>query len=145
MNSRKGFTKAPQRMMYLRKETSDGLRSMYAIVILTTHFQLYVYLFTANSFVELIRYLFKVPGVKIFFSRTLCQDPLENIFECQRQRGVLMTILLSKNFSKTQALCIVNSFCRPVVKGNCRGNMTMKEIHKKAKNLSILHVTTVNY
>ena len=74
--------------MCLSKETTDGLRitSMYAIVILTTHFQLYVYLFTANSFVELVRYLFKVPGVKIFFSRTLCQDPLVNFFGCQWQR-----------------------------------------------------------
>ena len=132
-------------MMYLSKETSDGLRmtSMYAIVIVTTHFQLYVYLFIANSFVELVRYLFKVPGVKIFFSRTLCQDPLENFFGCQRQRGGTHDNPTVKEFQQnTQALRVVNSFCRPVVKGNCRGNMTMKEIDKENINSTLPRKST---
>ena len=81
------------------------------------------YLFTANSFVELVRYLFKVPGVKVFFSHTLCQDPLENFFGCQRQRGGTHDNPTVKEFQQnTQALRVVNSFCRPTVKGNCRGN-----------------------
>ena len=34
---------------------------------------------TAHSFVELVRYLFKVPGEGVL-SRRLCQDPLEKSF-----------------------------------------------------------------
>ena len=127
-------------MMYLSKETTHGLKitSMYAIVILTMHFQLYVSLFTDNSFVELVRCLFKVPGVKIFLSRTLCQDSLGNFFGCQRQRGGTHDNPTVKEFQQnTQALRIVNSFCRPVVKGNCRGNMTMKEIDKENINFTL--------
>ena len=40
-----------------------------------------------KSFMELTRYLFSVPGVKLFLSRRLTQDPLEQFFGCQRQRG----------------------------------------------------------
>ena len=88
-------------MMYFSKETSDGLRitTMYVIIILATYFQLYVYLFTANSFVKLVRYLFKVPGGKIFFSHTLCQDPLETFLDVNGKEGALMTILLSNKLS----------------------------------------------
>ena len=127
-------------MMYLSKDTTDGLRmtSMYAIVILTTHFQLYVYLFTANAFVKLVRYLFKVPGVKIFFSCTLCQDPLVNFIGCQWQRrGTHDNPTVQEFQQNTQALRIVSLFCRPVVKGNYRGNVTMKEIDKENINSTL--------
>ena len=78
---------------------------------------------TAHSFVELVRYLFKVPGVKVFLSRRVCQDPLEKFFGCQRQRGGTHDNPTVKEFEQnTQALRVVNSFCREVAKGNCRGN-----------------------
>ena len=76
------------------------------------------YLFTANSFIELVCYLFKVAGAKIFFSQRLCQDPLENFFGCQWQfseRGGTHDNPTVKEFQQnTQALRVVNSFCRPV-------------------------------
>ena len=84
---------------------------------------MYIYFYIANSFIGLVRYLFKIPEIKIFFSRTLCQDPLENFFGCQRQVGGTNDNPTVQDFQKnTQALHVVNSFCRPVVKGNCRGN-----------------------
>ena len=44
-------------------------------------------LITVKSLLELIPYLFSIPGVKVFLSERLCQDPLEQFFGCQRQRG----------------------------------------------------------
>ena len=40
-----------------------------------------------RSFVELTAYLFTLPGVKLFLSERLCQDPLESFFGKQRQCG----------------------------------------------------------
>ena len=40
-----------------------------------------------RSFVELTVYLFTLPGVKLFLSERLCQDPLESFFGKQRQHG----------------------------------------------------------
>ena len=81
---------------------------------------------TAKSFIELLEYLFTVEGVKLFFSERLCQDPIENYFGCQRQRGGTHDNPTVKEFKENeQALRVVNSFCRPVVKGNCRGNTTL--------------------
>ena len=79
-------------MMYLSKETSDGLKmtSMHVLPFLLYVFNclqlscIFNFQFTANSGVLSV---YKVPEVKIFFSHTLCQDPLENFFGCQWPRG----------------------------------------------------------
>ena len=45
-------------------------------------------LITVKSLLELIPYIFSIPGVKVFLSERLCQDPLNYIFfGCQKQRG----------------------------------------------------------
>ena len=49
VNTRSGF--------YISKETSDGLKMTIICCII-----IIAYLFTANSFIELVRYLFKVFG-----------------------------------------------------------------------------------
>ena len=83
----------------------------------------------AHSFVELVKYLFTLPGVKVFLSRRICQDPLEKSFGCQRQRGGAHDNPSVVDFCRNvQALRIVNSFCRDLVKGNCRGNKMDKEL-----------------
>ncbi|KAL5506391.1 hypothetical protein EMCRGX_G008017 [Ephydatia muelleri] len=77
---------------------------------------------TVASFVELVNLLFTLPGVTTFLSERLCQDPLEQFFGCQRQRGRTNDNPTVKEFCKnTQALRVVNSFCAGFVKGNCRG------------------------
>ena len=70
----------------------------------------------------LVKYLFTVKDVLVFMSNRLCQDPLENFFGQQRQRGRVGDNPNVHEFLKnTQSLRIVNSVSRQVVKGNCRG------------------------
>ena len=75
------------------------------------------------SFVELVPQLFSVKGVDKFLSGHLSQDPLEKFFGCQRQRGGVHDHPDAHQFvNNTQALRVVNTFCRPPVRGNCRIN-----------------------
>ena len=81
------------------------------------------------------RYLFTVPGVKFFLSRHICQDPIEKFFGCQRQCGGTHNNPTVKEFQQnTQALRVVNSICRDVVKGNCRGNKRNAEADLEDEN-----------
>lgn len=73
----------------------------------------------------LVRYLYSLPVVKenklVLLSNNLCQDPLEQFFGCQRQRGGTSDNPSVAEFIKnTQALRVVDSFCRGPVRGNCR-------------------------
>ena len=71
---------------------------------------------------KLVPYLFTIPGVTAFLSQRICQDPLENIFGCQRQRGGTHDNPSVDEFIKnTQALCVVGSMCRSPALGNYRG------------------------
>ena len=84
------------------------------------------FFYSAMSFVGLVRYLFSLPEVKnnqlAFLSQHVCQDPLENVFGCQRQRGGTSdNPSVQEYYRNTQALRVVNSFCRGPVKGNCLG------------------------
>ena len=73
------------------------------------------------SFTELVPKLFSISGVKVFLSEHLSQDPLEKFFGCQRQRGGTHDNPSVQEFCKnTQALRVINTFCRGPVKGNCR-------------------------
>lgn len=72
---------------------------------------------------ELVRYLFKQPDVKSFLSQRICQDPLENFFGRQRQRGGVHDNPNVQEFTKnTQALRVINSFGHRPTRGNCRGS-----------------------
>ena len=80
----------------------------------------------AMSFIGLVKMIFALPEVKgqklAFLSMHLCQDPLENFFGCQRQRGGTSENPDVNEFSNnTQALRVVNGLCRGPVRGNCRG------------------------
>ena len=85
------------------------------------------------AFVGMVRYLFSLLEVKnnqlAFLSQNICQDPLENFFGCQRQRGGTSDNPSALEYYRnTQALRVVNSFCRGPVKGNCRGGQSSKDI-----------------
>ena len=85
---------------------------MYAI--LCVHY--YKYIFTVSSFVDLVKYVLTIPGITVFLSERLCQDPLEKFFGCQHQRG-------GTNENPTvQEFCRINSMCGNIKKGNCRGS-----------------------
>ena len=86
------------------------------------HFTLIV-----KSFVEIVKFVFAIPDVKVFLSSRLCQDPLEKHFGQQRQRGRVNENPNAKDFVKnTQALRVVNGMCGDV-RGNCRGSGTIQE------------------
>ena len=76
------------------------------------------------SFLKLVPYLFSLPGVKSFLSQRLCRDPIEKFFGCQRQRGgTNENPTVAEFYKNTQALRVVNGFCRHNAFGNCRGGM----------------------
>ena len=102
--------------------------------------QIYIYklnsccstFFTVQSFVELVCYLFKVPGVSCFLSEGLSQDPLEKFFGCQRQRGGAGDNPSVADFCKnTQVLWVINTTCANVPRGNCRGSTDMPDLEKE--------------
>lgn len=73
------------------------------------------------SFIDMLEYIFTIPDVSVFLSNRICQDPLENFFGQQRQRGRVNENPNVVEFLKnTQALRIINSTCA-TVRGNCRG------------------------
>ena len=95
-----------------------------------------VFPISALSFIELVSYLFTLPGVKAFLSQKICQDPVEKFFGCQRQRGGTNENPNVADFCKnTQALRVIGNFCRPSVRGNCRGNKTTLPICNEEKVL----------
>ena len=91
-----------------------------------------MYNYTGKSFVEFVKYLFSLPEVKAnklaFLSNHLCQDPLENFFGCQRQMGGTNdNPTVQEYYQNTESLCVINSFCRGSVRGNCRCTSTSME------------------
>ena len=72
-----------------------------------------------------------ISDVEFFFSNRICQDPVENFFGQQRQRGGTHdNPNVAEFFKNTQALRVVNGFCRDIVKGNCRGSESIKRKRK---------------
>ena len=68
--------------MLISKETIDVLKltSKLFSCIINVEKLTFNLSCTAYSFVELVRYLFTVPGVTSFLSGKLCQDRLEKFF-----------------------------------------------------------------
>ena len=80
-----------------------------------------LFLFSVQSFVELVRYLLSLPEVPPFLSRRLTQDPLGIFFGLQRQRGrVNENPNVAQFLKNTQALRVIQT-CTGSVRGNCRG------------------------
>ena len=62
----------------------------------------------------------------------LCQDPLELFFGCQRQRGGTSDNPNVLEFCQnSQALRVVDTFCRGPVRGNCRQKQDCHPIDKE--------------
>ena len=90
------------------------------------------FFYTVHSFISLIRYIFTIPGVKVFLSSKICQDPVEKFFGCQRQRGGTHDNPTVAEFCQnTQALRVISSVCRASVRGNCRGNRSTSVVDGK--------------
>lgn len=85
-----------------------------------------------------MNYIFTLPEVTdyklAFLSNHLCQDPLESFFGCQRQRGgTNENPSIAEFYNNTQAIRVIDSFCRAPVRGNCRGARSLDS----TKNLSV--------
>ena len=97
------------------------VRSGFALIYPATFEDIFI----VSSFVELLEFIFKIPGVTSFLSEKQCQDRLEKFFGNQRQRGGTSDNPSVKEFCKnTQALRVINGTCLNIQKGNCRGNKT---------------------
>ena len=86
------------------------------------------------------QYLFSLPDVRTnklaFLSNNICQDPLENFFGVQRQRGSTSDNPNVSEFMKnTATLRVVNSFCRGPRTGNCcRGTSSSRQLITEKEN-----------
>ena len=75
---------------------------------------------------DLVEFIFTIPGVTVLLSNRICQDPLEDFFGQQRQRGRVNENPNVLEFIKnTQAMRVVNTACS-TVRGNCRGTQKRK-------------------
>ncbi|KAL5500013.1 hypothetical protein EMCRGX_G011503 [Ephydatia muelleri] len=103
VQARPGFSASEKQKMLLSPQTLLGLR------------------ITVNSFIGLVQYLFTLEGVESFLSQRIGQDPLEKFFGCQRQRGATSDNPNVSEFQKNmQTIRIVDTMCRPSVRGNCQ-------------------------
>ena len=69
---------------------------------------------------ELVRYIFIIPGVNSFLSQRVCQDALEQFIGSQRQRrGTHDDPNVLEFMKNTQGLRVVNSIVKPPKSGNC--------------------------
>lgn len=86
---------------------------------------------------EIVRYVFTIPGVTIFFSNRLCQDFIENFFGQQRQRGRTHENPNANQFIKnSQALRVINSTCA-TIRGNCRAGEVDPKHRQKRNQMAI--------
>ena len=70
--------------------------------------------------------------------------PLEKFFGCQRQKGGAHDNPSVLEFCpNTQALRVVNSFCRDLGKGNCRGNKMDEDLDIDKENMSSKEKKTI--
>ena len=76
------------------------------------------------SFVELVKYIFTIPGVSLFLSNRIWQDTIESFFNQQRPRG-----RVNENpefLHDTQALRVIGNTCSNSGE-NCRRGVNISE------------------
>ena len=108
--------------------------ALHVRMFVQAHLSVYsIHYYVGKSFVEMVEYLFKnIPDLKFFLSNRICQDPLENFFGHQRQRGKVNDNPNSAEFIKnTQALRVINSTCA-TIRGNCRDSKGKESVSRVA-------------
>ena len=89
----------------------------------------FVYICTANSFVELGRVLLSKPGVRVLFSERFNQDPLESFFGKQRSRGGYCDNPSVSGFiSNTVSLRVQGTLAKEPGRGNCTPGLTASSV-----------------
>ena len=59
------------------------------------------------SFVELVKYLFTIPGVTLFLSEKLCQEPLKFFLDASDREDEPVIIPLSQSSARTPKPCVL--------------------------------------
>ena len=117
-------------MMLLPLETRTGLRitGLYTMLLLYNHYSC------------ISAFIYRPGQIPIHYSRHPCLHEqligcakiLSKIFLASSNRGEeSVTTQTHMNLSKIQSLRIVNDFCHPAVKGNCRGLRPDEKIAEK--------------
>lgn len=115
VSKREGLTNKERNNMLLSQETCFGIEvtgkaasgdhTEGAFFVVVSYLSL-------CSFIELAKFAFTISGVRAFLSEKLSQDPLEQFFGCQRQRGGTSKNPTVAEFCKnTQALRVINTAC----------------------------------
>ena len=93
------------------------------MLILNTELSYLFVIVIVKSFLDLIQFAFQIPGVKSFLSERISQDPLEQFFGRQRQRGGVNENPTCQQFiQNSSALRVVNSIKIDTHKGNTSSN-----------------------
>jgi len=93
-----------------------------------------------HSLLELIPFLFSIPGETCFLSEKLSQDALEKFFGCQCQKGRTNDNPKVYEFlCNTQSLRVIDSIKVDAITGSCRGtkkksyDLEMVDLNKPLK------------
>ena len=105
MRARKEFSVAEQNKMLLSPETRLGLEFTGKSFVQYCGTRFMLFLHAVKSFIDLVK-------VTAFLSERVSQDPLENFFGLQRQRGRVNENPNVAEFCKnTQTLRVINCSC----------------------------------
>ena len=81
-----------------------------------------------SSFIELVEDIFKIPGVKLFLSSHINQDPLEKHFGRLRQQGrANQNPTVAEALKSTQTLRVIDSVWIDNITRNYRGRRKKKK------------------
>ena len=73
---------------------------------------------------ELLQFIFDIPGVEVFLTEKLCQDSLVGFFSMQRQRGRTheKNLNVQEFLNNSQQITVIRSICQGSMKENCRAS-----------------------
>ena len=92
---------------------------------------------TVKSFIEMVNYLFTLPGVNCFLSERISQDPLESSLGINVREAEFNENPNVKEFChNTQALRVINTVSRDV-RGNCHGSKQAQETDSHQENTTL--------
>lgn len=124
-------------MMLIPDETSSGIH-------ITGNFNMrivihcYSFICIVSAFIELLPFLFKIPGITGFLSNKINQDPLENFFGIQRQAGKSNENPNAAQFFKnTDTIRVISAIWIDDITGNCRGQNSKKQADFEAAKLPL--------
>ena len=83
----------------------------------------------------------------MLLNERIFQDPLDNFLDARDSKEDIMNTQnnVKEFMQNTQALRVVDSFCRDFVKGNCRGSKRLHDNQGWDQVLWYLYLSTLKY